>query len=54
VNVAIPVGGTVYVQLNGAGTWYTCTFAGTAVTCDLSAGSDTVLAAASLRVIIAQ
>ena len=52
-----PTGGasaptTVVVQLNGAGSWYTCALAAGTWSCPLT--GQTVLAATSLRVVAAQ
>jgi hypothetical protein len=46
-------GSTLRAQLAPAGSWYSCTNAGTAVTCTTTAPQATVLAATNLRVIIA-
>jgi hypothetical protein len=47
-------GSTIRAQLAPAGSWYSCTNAGVAVTCDTSAApQQTVLAATNLRVIVA-
>ena len=54
LDVAPPAGSTLTAQLAPAGTWYTCTNVGTAVTCDTTAPAATVLGATQLRVVIAQ
>jgi hypothetical protein len=46
-------GSTLRAQLAPAGSWYSCTNAGTAVTCTTTAPQATVLAATNLRVIVA-
>ncbi len=46
-------GSTLKVQLVSAGTWYTCTNAGTAVTCNTTAPQAAVAPANNLRVVIA-
>lgn len=51
---APPAGSTLKAQLDPAGSWYSCTNVGTAVTCDTTAPQATVLAATQLRVVIAQ
>jgi hypothetical protein len=43
----------VTIQLNG-GSWYSCTVAAGHATCDVSAGSVTVLSATNLRVVAAE
>jgi hypothetical protein len=53
VDVAPVAGSTMRVQLAGGGSWYSCTNAGTAVTCTTTAPQATVLAATTLRVVIA-
>lgn len=47
-------GSTLKAQLDPAGSWYTCTNSGTAVTCATTSPQATVLAATQLRVVIAQ
>ncbi|HEY7660137.1 MAG TPA: hypothetical protein VIC58_06025 [Actinomycetota bacterium] len=47
-------GSTLKAQLVSAGSWYTCTNAGTAVTCNTTSPQATVLPANNLRVVIAQ
>lgn len=47
-------GSTLKAQLSAAGTWYTCTNSGTAVTCTTTSPQATVAAATQLRVVIAQ
>lgn len=47
-------GSTIRIQITAAGTWFSCTNAAAAVTCTTTgAGQPTVLAATSLRVIVA-
>jgi hypothetical protein len=46
-------GSTLRAQLAPAGSWYACTNAGTSVSCTTTAPQATVLAATSLRVIVA-
>jgi len=46
-------GSTIRAQLAAAGSWYSCTNVGAAVTCATTAPQATVLAATSLRVIVA-
>ena len=51
---SVPVAGsTITAQLASAGSWYSCTNVGTAVTCGTTSPQQTVLAATSLRVIVA-
>ena len=51
---SVPVAGsTITAQLAPAGSWYSCTNVGTAVTCATTSPQATVLAATSLRVIVA-
>ena len=47
-------GSTLKAQLAAAGSWYTCTFVATAVTCNVTSPQATVVAATNLRVVIAQ
>jgi hypothetical protein len=47
-------GSTLKAQLAPAGSWYTCTFVATAVTCNVTSPQATVVAATNLRVVIAQ
>ena len=47
-------GSTLKAQLAPAGSWYTCTFVTTAVTCTTTSPQATVVAATNLRVVIAQ
>lgn len=47
-------GSTLKAQLASAGTWYTCTNSGAAVTCNVTSPQATVQAATNLRVVIAQ
>lgn len=54
VDTAPPAGSTLKAQLAPAGSWYTCTNAGTAVTCNTTTPQATVLGATQLRVVIAQ
>lgn len=50
-----PVAGSVIkAQLDPAGSWYTCSNTGTAVTCTTTSPQGTVLGATQLRVVIAQ
>ncbi|MGZ8578256.1 MAG: hypothetical protein ACXWWX_01860 [Actinomycetota bacterium] len=50
-----PVGGsTLKTQLDAAGSWYTCTFVATSVTCLTTSPQATVVGATNLRVVIAQ
>ena len=46
-------GSTIKAQLAAAGSWYTCTNVAAAVTCVTTAPQATVLAATTLRVIVA-
>lgn len=54
-NVTVPTGSTVTIKLVAAGTtWYTCTGQGsTSISCTTTSPQATVLAADSLRVVIA-
>ena len=47
-------GSTLKAQLAPAGSWYSCTNVGTAVTCPVTSPQATVAAATNLRVVIAQ
>lgn len=47
-------GSTLKAQLDAAGSWYTCTFVTTAVTCTTTSPQATVVGATNLRVVIAQ
>jgi hypothetical protein len=47
-------GSTLKAQLAAAGSWYTCTFVTTAVTCVTTSPQATVVGATNLRVVIAQ
>ena len=47
-------GGTIKAQLASAGSWYTCTNVGVAVTCTTTSPQATVAAATNLRVVVAQ
>jgi hypothetical protein len=49
-----PAGSALKTQLAPAGSWYTCTNVGTAVTCNVTSPAATVAAATNLRVVIAQ
>ena len=51
---APPAGSTIKTQLAPAGSWYTCTNVGAAVTCPVTSPQATVAAASNLRVVIAQ
>ena len=51
---APPAGSTIKTQLAPAGSWYTCTNVGTAVTCPVTSPQATVAAATNLRVVVAQ
>jgi hypothetical protein len=53
LDAAPAAGSTIRAQLAPAGAWYTCTNAGTAVTCTTTAPQATVLATTALRVIAA-
>lgn len=53
LDVAPVAGSTIRAQLAPAGSWYSCTNTGTAVTCVTTAPQATVLAAVNLRVIAA-
>lgn len=51
---SVPVAGsTIDVQLAAAGSWYTCSNAGVAVTCATTAPQATVVAVTALRVVVA-
>jgi hypothetical protein len=53
VDVAPAVGATMTIKLVAAGsTWYTCTNAATAITCNTTSPQATVLSADELRVLI--
>lgn len=53
LDAAPAAGSTIRAQLAPAGAWYTCTNAGTAVTCATTAPQATVLATTALRVVAA-
>jgi hypothetical protein len=51
---APPSGSTIKAQLDPAGSWYTCSNVGAAVTCTTTSPQATVAGATQLRVVIAQ
>ncbi len=53
LDLAPVAGSTLRAQLSPAGSWYSCTNVATAVTCSTLAPLQTVLAATSLRVVVA-
>src|SRR5438067_12695867 len=54
-DMAPPCGATVKVRrVSSCSTWYSCTFAATAVTCTTTSPAATVATADELRVVIAQ
>ena len=52
ISPSVPATGDVHVEMNGSGTWHSCS-TGSTPSCDLSSGSYTVLGASNIQIVAA-